>query len=154
MKIETIIKYNHTIERIVNNGFDITNEIDGLINLMQGNLESSEVFLNNINYRTKTLSPGAIFYISNLTQQTINKIENFENELEEISGYTKEEDVFYIDDSILSILRMSSTINVNMRISLEEYIDNLEMVRDIIEDIVTNLNMQRTGPFKASDLIM
>ena len=75
-------------------------------------------------------------------------------ELAGISDYDESENLFSLDSSILNLLDKFDEINSFMRFKIEEYILDLENLRNSIDMIVMALTYQKAGYSGKQNLIM
>lgn len=154
MKSRNILNTFTGIDNLIEIGEEITRDLDSLSSVLRESVDSFDYFVENNHYTCNTLNKPMLDYISkkiNLSQENISK---FEDELELLSNYDRSEDVLDLNDDILEKLNVTDEMNVFLRIQLEEYLIKLESVKEIVEDIVLNLNKQQTDPFLANKFLM
>ena len=95
-----------------------------------------------LNYVRKTLKSSEL------------NIEKFESELEMISNYNREDEILDLDLRFLDKLNFSSTMNLYLRMELEEYLVRWDIVKGIMEGITTNVNKQKSDKVLASNILM
>lgn len=142
------------LQNLIDIGEEITRELDSISSILKENVDGIDLYLNNSNYRGKTLDNRMFDYLLDKIESSKEYINIFENELELISNYDRANNILDIENDFIMKLNMSSDINLFSRIRIEEYIKNVDSVRLIIEDITNNLNKQKSDYLLASRFIM
>lgn len=142
------------MQNLIDIGEEITRELDSISSILKENVDGIDLYLNNSNYRGKTLDNRMFDYLLDKIESSKEYINIFENELELISNYDRANNILDIENDFIMKLNMSSDINLFSRIRIEEYIKNVDSVRLIIEDITNNLNKQKSDYLLASRFIM
>ena len=143
-----------TLDRAIKTGTDITNEIDILIAMLSENLEDADLFLSDINHTSNGISKTLQKYAKEVAEKSVSELKKFEMVLAGISDYDESENLFSLDSSILNLLDKFDEINSFMRFKIEEYILDLENLRNSIDMIVMALTYQKAGYSGKQNLIM
>lgn len=142
------------IDRAIKTGTEITTELDILISMLSDNLEDTEIFLNDINHTSMGISKPFQKYAKEVAEKSVNELRRFEKELAGVSDYDESENLFTVDNSVLNLLDKFDEINSFMRFKIEEYIMDLENLRNSIDVIVMALSYQQAGVSGKQNLVM
>lgn len=135
------------LDRIVNEAISIQNDLNCLISTI-------ETYLIEIQKGSdKRLSQPMIDYINFIRNRAFDSIRNFEIDLDSISNYEIDTDLSLVDHVDFSCLELLKGPGDGLVYIVEEYIEELEFVRDFLDDIITQVNDQRTSALVESSLI-
>lgn len=143
-----------SLERAIKTGTEITTEIDFLIAMLNDNLEETEIFFSDLNHTSAGISMPLQKYAKEVAEKSVNELKKFEKELAGVSDYDEMESLFTVDSSVLNLLDKFDEINGFMRFKIEEYIIDLENLRNSIDVIVMALSYQQAGFTGKQNLIM
>lgn len=142
------------LQSIIEIGLELSRELDSITNLLKDNLDELDLFLTNNSYRGKALDSRIADYLFKKLEFSERFIDLFESELEQVTNYDRSNGFLDINDDFIDQDIFNKDINFFSRIKIEEFIENIEDVRSIIDDITNSLFMQKSNNSLASRLIM
>lgn len=154
MNNKEIIKRYAGMENIIEIGEEITRDLDSVSSVLRESVESIDNFYEDNFYRCDTINKSMLDYISRRLDISKKNINKFEEELETYSNYDSSEEILSIKSDIFEKLDYSQDMNMFLRIEFEDYLIKIESVKGIVEDIILNLNKQRTDPFVMTKSMM
>lgn len=142
------------LQNIINIGLELSRELDSISLLLTENLDELDLFLTNYSYRGKALDKQIADYLFSKLEFSERYIDIFEYELEQISNYDKSNGFLDISDEFIDKDIFYKDINIFSRLKIEEFIENIEEVRSLVEDITNSLFVQKSNNSLASRLTM
>lgn len=154
MENRELLEYVFTIENVVEIGEEISQELEIVSTVMRDNLEQMELFLENNKHKSGSIDKSILDFITNIVKNSESKLTIFEEELESFSNYNSNDELLTVDSEFLEELNLMNELNLFVRVQIEEYITNIEGVKNIVEEITSSLNKQRTEQFLGSRMLM
>lgn len=148
------LKKTLEIESIIQIGERISWDLEIASNTLRDNFAEFEEYFLDQKSKETFISKELLNYVRKTLKSSELNIEKFESELEMISNYNREDEILDLDLRFLDKLNFSSTMNLYLRMELEEYLVRLDIVKGIIEGITTNLNKQKSDKLLASNILM
>lgn len=154
MENRELLEYVFTIENVVEIGEEISQELEIVSTIMRDNLDQMELFLQDNKHKSGSIDKSILDFITNIVKNSESKLTIFEEELESFSNYNSNDELLTVDSEFLEELNLMNELNLFVRVQIEEYIANIEGVKNIVEEITTSLNKQRTEKFLGSRMLM
>lgn len=154
MENRELLEYVFTIENVVEIGEEISQELEIVSTVMRDNLDEMELFLEDNKHKSGCIDKSILDFITNIIKKSESKLTIFEEELESFSNYNSNDELLTVDSEFLEELNLMNELNLFVRVQIEEYIANIEGVKNIVEEITSSLNKQRTEQFLGSRMVM
>lgn len=154
MENRELLEYVFTIENVVEIGEEISQELEIVSTIMRDNLDQMELFLQDNKHKSGSIDKSILDFITNIIKKSESKLTIFEEELESFSNYNSNDELLTVDSEFLEELNLMNELNLFVRVQIEEYIANIEGVKNIVEEITSSLNKQRTEQFLGSRMVM
>lgn len=148
------LDYLVSVERTMEIGEIISRELDMISLLMRKNVEDIERFLEDTSYKCNFMGESLFDFVTESVKKSESKIIVFAEELEKFSNFDSTNNKLDVDSNFLERLSLSRELNIFLRIEIEEYISNLEDVKDTVDEIINSLNKQITDSIMGSRMLM
>lgn len=142
------------LQNIIDIGLELSRELDSITDLLQENLDGVDQFLTDHSYRGKAMDKGLADYVLKKLEFSEKYINIFETELEEISNYDRTNGILDISNDFIDQDIFYKDMNMFSRLKIEEFIENIQSVRSLVDDITNSLFLQKSNNSLATRLVM
>lgn len=139
--------YTTKIDKLLGRGVSIQTDLNCLISMLENYIKEIE------SGSTSKPSPAMLDYMVFLKTRSIEAIKGFELDLEEVTNFEFDIDLSFIEYEGFDYFEILKGPEDGLVFIVEEYLAELEFVRDFLEDIMAHINDQSTSLFVDSRFI-
>lgn len=141
MEIKEIICADRGLEKVLEDASKIKSDLDSIIFLLDETLGSEEDFEKDEEPDDFVLDKSVLFYVNKISEINKIKIEKFKRDLSILYDFEEFDELLDMDTSILKDLYNENNTSDSLRFNIEEYIFEVEELRNIIETIILILKL-------------
>lgn len=141
MEIKKIICADRGLEKVLEDASKIKSDLDSIIFLLDETLGSEEDFEKDEELDDFVLDKSVLFYVNKISEINKIKIEKFKRDLSILYDFEEFDELLDMDTSILKDLYNENNTSDSLRFNIEEYIFEVEELRNIIETIILILKL-------------